>query len=98
MSRKARGAGLLSVGVVIFILSFFILLPVGELYLVSLVVMFGGVVLVGIGGAMAKGIDSTLDAPIGECYFCKGSGKIPGVKGPETCPRCGGTGRARTDD
>jgi len=98
MSRKAKGFGFSVIGIVLFALSFFVLLPVDGMYLASLVIMFGGVVLVGIGGAMAKGIDKSLDTSVGECYFCKGTGKIPGVKGPETCPRCGGTGKARSDD
>ncbi|RDE14412.1 MAG: hypothetical protein C4K47_04480 [Candidatus Thorarchaeota archaeon] len=98
MSRKAKGAGLLVAGVIVFIISFFVLLPIQELYIVSLVAMFGGVVLVGVGGAMAKGIDRSLDTSAIECYFCKGTGKVPGVKGPETCPRCGGTGKGRSDD
>jgi hypothetical protein len=98
MSRKVKGGGLLIAGVIIFGFSFLMMLPIEGLYVVSLAVMFGGIVLVGIGGAMAKGYESSLDAPAGDCYFCKGTGKVPGVKGPETCPRCGGTGKSRPDE
>jgi hypothetical protein len=98
MSRRVRGTSLLVLGAITFVFSFLMLLPIEAMYLVSLVVMFGGIVLVGIGGAMAKGFETSLDSSAGACYFCKGTGKVPGVKGPETCPRCGGTGKARSDD
>lgn len=89
---------MLVTGVIMFAFSFIAMLPIDGLYVVSLAVMFCGIVLAGIGGAMAKGYEGSLDAPAGECYFCKGTGKVPGVKEPETCPRCGGTGRARPDE
>ncbi len=80
------------IGAFAFIISLFVLLPLN--YILSLLSMFGSVVLIGIGVAFAKGVDKTLDPPREECYYCNGSGKVEG----ETCPRCGGTGLARPDD
>jgi hypothetical protein len=85
-------------GVFVLVSSILILLPVPELYLLSLICMFVGVVLIGVGGAMVKEYDNNLDAPDKDCYYCNGMGRIEGPDGFETCPRCGGTGLARSDD
>jgi len=54
--------------------------------------------MIGIGSAIVKGIEVSLDIPEGECYYCNGSGKIGKSEEQETCPRCGGSGLARSDD
>ena len=92
MERKKVGPGLILIGAVLFVLSLLVLLP--TLYLASLFMMFIAVILIGVGAAFAKGVDSSLDIPPEECYYCEGSGK----KDTEVCPRCGGTGHARPDD
>jgi hypothetical protein len=96
MERKRSGPVLVIVGVVLLLVSLFVLLSVN--YILSLFVMFGSVVLIGIGFAFAKGVDKTLDAPREECYYCQGTGKITSGETQEVCPRCGGTGLARADD
>lgn len=80
------------------VLSFFILLSYSEYYLASLALMFVSVVLIGLGTALAKDMDSSIEAPKEECYYCNGTGKIQSGEEFETCPRCGGTGLARPDD
>lgn len=94
MERKKVGPGLILIGAVLFILSLFVLLPIPTLYLASLFLMFIAVILIGVGAAFAKGVDSSLDIPLDECYYCDGTGK----KDTEVCPRCGGSGHARPDD
>jgi hypothetical protein len=94
MERKKVGPGLILIGTVLFILSLFVILPIPTLYLASLFLMFIAVILIGVGAAFAKGVDSSLDIPLDECYYCDGTGK----KGIEVCPRCGGSGHARPDD
>jgi hypothetical protein len=98
MERKNRGLVLAVCGVALLILSFFILLSYAEYYLASLALMFVSVVLIGLGTALAKGIDSTIVPPKDECYYCSGTGKIQSGEEMEICPRCGGTGLARADD
>ncbi len=95
MERK-QNAGLITVfGVILFLFSFFFVLQIPELYILSLVLMFVGVIMIGIGGAILKGFDKSLDEPVEQCYYCKGTGSDSegGI-----CPRCGGTGFARQDD
>lgn len=94
MERRKVGPGLIVIGILLFIVSLFIILPNPIFYLASLFAMFVAVVLIGVGAAFAKGVDSSLDIPSDECYYCKGSGK----KDDEVCPRCGGSGLARPDD
>ena len=94
MERKKVGPGLIVIGIAIFIISLFLILPLPEFYLPSLFMMFVAVVLIGVGAAFTKGVDSNLDLPSDECYYCKGSGR----KNEEVCPRCGGSGLARPDD
>lgn len=77
-----------------FVISLIVLLLVPVLYLLSLFIMFISVVEIAVGFAYAKGVERSLDIPSDDCYYCKGTGKI----NSETCPRCGGTGLARTDD
>ena len=98
MERKQKGILLTVFGVVLFFISFFLLLPIQALYIVSLVFMFIAVVLIGLGSAMALGFDRSLDVSPQTCYYCNGDGEITGVDGKETCPRCGGTGLAREND
>ena len=94
MERKKVGPGLIFIGVILFVVSLFLILPIPTLYLASLFIMFIAVVLIGVGTAFAKGVDSSLDIPSDDCYYCQGSGK----KDTEICPRCGGSGMARPDD
>ena len=96
MERKRSGPVLVFVGVVLLVVSLFVLLSLS--YIFSLFVMFGSVVLIGIGAAFTKGVDKTLDAPREECYYCQGTGRITSGEIQEVCPRCGGTGLAREDD
>ena len=98
MDRMRIGIILTIVGVLVFIVSLYILLNFVELYLPSLLALFLAVVLIGLGSALAKGFDRSIDVQTDLCYYCEGTGKIQGVEGSETCPRCGGTGLARPDD
>jgi hypothetical protein len=98
MDRMRSGLILAIVGVLVFIISLYVILNFVEFYLLSLLSMFLGVVLIGLGSALAKGFDRSLDVETDLCYYCEGTGKIKGIEGPETCPRCGGTGLARPDD
>ena len=96
-----NGVILVVIGGTLFLGSLLLVLPIENLYLLSLVMMFGGVVLIGLGGALVKQIDTRLqmlDSPSEKCYYCEGSGKIEGIDGFETCPRCGGSGAARPED
>lgn len=94
MERSRLGLVFILVGVILFVISFFVLLSFTDLYLHSLFAMFLSVVSIAIGFAYAKGVDSSIDYPSDDCYHCKGTGKV----NTETCPRCGGTGIAREDD
>ncbi|MFW9927352.1 MAG: hypothetical protein ACFFDM_11415 [Candidatus Thorarchaeota archaeon] len=94
MKRKMVGTGLIAIGLVIFVVTLFVLLPIPTYYLASLFILFVAVVLIGVGAAFAKGVDKSLDLPSDECYYCNGTGK----KDTELCPRCGGSGLARPDD
>ncbi|MFW9813657.1 MAG: hypothetical protein ACFFF9_14450 [Candidatus Thorarchaeota archaeon] len=94
MERKKTGPGLVVIGIILFLLSLFVLLPSPGFYLASLFMMFVSVVLIGIGAAFAKGVDSNLDIPREQCYYCEGTG----TKDEEVCPRCGGSGLARPDE
>ncbi|MHA1949001.1 MAG: hypothetical protein ACXAAO_02655 [Candidatus Thorarchaeota archaeon] len=94
MERRKVGPGLIVIGILLFFVSLIIILPIPSLYLASLFSMFVAVVLIGVGAAFTKGVDSSLDIPSEDCYYCEGSGK----KGTEVCPRCGGSGLARPDD
>ena len=98
MDRMRIGIILAILGVLIFFSSLYILWNYEFLYLASLLMMFSAVVLIGLGSALAKGFDRSIDVEMVLCYYCEGTGKIKGVEEPETCPRCGGTGLARPDD
>ncbi|MBD3407163.1 MAG: hypothetical protein GF411_13675 [Candidatus Lokiarchaeota archaeon] len=98
MERTRLGLIIAIGGVIIFLIAMLILLPEISLYVPALLVMFIGITMIGIGGAIAKGFDRSLDVPETDCYYCNGSGKIQGPEGSESCPRCGGTGLARPDD
>ncbi len=98
LERRSKGLILLTAGVFVLSLSVLFVLPVPGLYLQALITMFIAVVLIGIGGAMVKEFDSTLEQPEEDCYYCNGMGRIEGPDGYQTCPRCGGTGLARPDD
>ena len=74
------------------------LLQIPEFYLLALLLMFGGAILIGVGGALVKGFDSSFEVPKDDCYYCSGNGKVKTEDGFDTCPRCGGTGLARPDD
>ncbi|MGY5873107.1 MAG: hypothetical protein RTV72_12730 [Candidatus Thorarchaeota archaeon] len=94
MERSRLGLIFILIGSITFVVSLIILLLQSDLYLVSLFAMFIAIVLIAIGFAYAKGVDSSLDIPSSDCYYCKGTGKVD----TETCPRCGGTGIAREGD
>jgi hypothetical protein len=98
MERKQRGLLLAATGVLIFAISLVLLLYFADLYLIALVSLFIGVVLIGMGTALAKDIDASIEIPRDDCYYCRGTGKIGSDDEVETCPRCGGTGLARHDD
>ncbi len=98
MERKKRGLLLASAGVLLFVISLVLLLYFADLYLIALVMMFIGVVLIGMGTALVKGIDASIEMPSDDCYYCRGIGKIGSGDEIETCPRCGGTGLSRQDD
>jgi hypothetical protein len=81
-------------GILLFLTSLFILLPLSEMYYVlSLFGMFAGIVLIAVGIALPKGVGKSLEHRTDDCYYCKGSGKV----NQETCPRCGGTGFTPAD-
>ncbi|RDE17210.1 MAG: hypothetical protein C4K48_00330 [Candidatus Thorarchaeota archaeon] len=95
MERLKIGFGLGFIGVLVFLVSLFIVLPLSELYYVpSLLGMFAGVVLIALGVAVSKGVDKSMEVQRKGCYYCKGSGSVGG----ETCPRCGGTGITPEDE
>jgi membrane protein implicated in regulation of membrane protease activity len=98
MDRKTIGLLLVIIGLALFFVSLIYILPIPGLYLPSLFIMFLAVVLIGIGAAFARGVDSSLDVPSDECYYCQGTGKIKSGEEFDTCPRCGGSGLARPDD
>lgn len=94
MERFQLGLIFILSGSLLFVISLLMLLMIQSLYLLSLFIMFLSVVGIAVGFAYAKGVDKSLDVPSDDCYYCKGTGMING----ETCPRCGGTGLARSDD
>jgi hypothetical protein len=98
MERRRRGLLLASSGVLLFAISLVLLLYFVDFYLIALVNMFIGVVLIGMGTALIKEIDASIEMPSDDCYYCKGTGKIGSGDETETCPRCGGTGLSRQDD
>jgi len=98
MERKKRGLLLVLAGVLVFAVSLVLLLYFDDLYFIALVSLFIGVVLIGIGTALAKEMDASIEMPREDCYYCRGTGKIDAEDQEETCPRCGGTGLAREDD
>ena len=98
MERRKKGFTLAILGTSLFLISLVLLLQIPDFYLGSLVTLFIAVVLIGLGGAIAKGYDIKLETTTDECYFCNGSGTIEGVESSEVCPRCGGTGKALPED
>ncbi|MHA2425029.1 MAG: hypothetical protein ACXAEF_09595 [Candidatus Thorarchaeota archaeon] len=90
MERKQRAGILAIVGIILFLASMILILPIVDFYLLALILMFIGIVLIGVGGAMLKGFDKELDHPDQECYYCSGTGKAE--DGDSVCSRCGGTG------
>ncbi len=98
MVRKKRGLLIATIGVLLFVISLVLLLYFNDLYFFALLNMFIGVVLIGMGTALAKEIDASIELPRDDCYYCKGTGNIGSGDEVETCPRCGGTGLARQDD
>ena len=99
MKRNQKGALSIIVGLILFLLGLFVLLPIQQLYLASLFVLFIACVSIAVGGALMKEIDVSLETPSEDCYYCQGTGMInSGTGEKETCPRCGGTGLARPDD
>ena len=94
MERARLGLSLIVIGALMFVTSLFVLLLYSDFYLISLFLMFISIVLIAIGFAYAKGVDSSIDIPKAECYHCNGTGKVD----DDTCPRCGGTGLARADE
>ncbi len=99
MDRKRTGIFTLVIGIILFLVSLFLLLPISEYYVLSLFLMFMAIVMVGVSSAIIKGYDRALDQPSERCYYCGGTGKITkDLPAPETCPRCDGTGLARPID
>ncbi|MCK5150932.1 MAG: hypothetical protein KAQ65_03785 [Candidatus Thorarchaeota archaeon] len=97
MDRKQRAGIYTIVGIVLFLASMLFILPIPEFYLLALILMFIGIVLIGVGGAMLKGFDKALYHPEEECYYCGGKGKKDGPDGEVICSRCGGTGKTPPD-
>lgn len=64
MEHSRLGLVLILIGAILFVASFFVLLLYSELYLISLFTMFFSVVLIAIGFAYAKGVDSSIDYPV----------------------------------
>ncbi|MHA2140736.1 MAG: hypothetical protein ACXADC_02140 [Candidatus Thorarchaeota archaeon] len=98
MERRRRGLFLATIGFLVFVISLVLLLYFAELYLLALLLLFVGVVFIGMGTALAKEIDASIELPSDDCYYCRGTGKIGSGDKEETCPRCGGTGISRQDD
>lgn len=98
MNRRSKGLWLAAVGLVLFVLAILVLLYVASLYLIALLLLFSSVIFIGVGAALVKGNDGSIELPSDECYYCGGTGMIDGGVEKETCPRCGGTGLARPDD
>lgn len=98
MDRKTTGLLLVIIGLVLFAIALFFVLPTPGLYIASLFMLFFAVVLIGVGAAFARGAESSLEVPSDDCYYCKGTGKIKSGEEFTTCPRCGGSGLARPDD
>ena len=94
MERKKKGFMFATLGILLFLISLMLLLQIPDFYLGSLLTMFIAVVLIGLGGAIAKGYDIKIESITEECYFCSGLGKIKAMDGSEICPRCGGSGKA----
>lgn len=95
MERRQKAGVITILGLLLFLFSFIFILQIPELYLLSLVIMFIGVIMIGIGGAILKGFDKSLDEPTEECYYCRGTGIADdGI----TCARCGGTGLTPPDE
>ena len=92
MERKQTAWISTILGIAIFLGSMLFLLPIVDFYLLALVLMFVGVILIGIGGATLKDFDKSLDNPPEECYYCNGTGQVDGSDGKVICARCGGTG------
>ena len=64
MERSRLGLVFILIGAILFVASIFVLLLYSELYLISLFTMFLSVVLIAIGFAYAKGVDSSIDYPV----------------------------------
>ncbi len=95
MDRTKKGLVSAIIGTILFLTSFFLILPYEEFYIPALVIMFVGVIMIGVGGALAKGFDKSIEIPSEECYFCGGTGMVDAPDGGRKhCPRCGGTGIA----
>jgi hypothetical protein len=94
MEKSRIGLLLDLIGVLLFLISLLVLLPLGAVYyVISLLGMFTGIVSIAIGIALPRGVGKSLEHRSEDCYYCKGSGKV----NRETCPRCGGTGFAPAD-
>ena len=98
MERKKKGFMFATLGILLFLVSLILLLQIPDFYLGSMLTMFIAVVLIGLGGAIAKGYDIKIESITEECYFCNGLGKIKAIDGSEICPRCGGSGKALPED
>ncbi|MHA1771918.1 MAG: hypothetical protein ACTSYL_03640 [Candidatus Thorarchaeota archaeon] len=91
--RTKNGLMLAIVGTIIFVIAFFFVLPIEDLYIAALFLLFVAVILIGVGGALALGFDKSIEIPSEACYFCKGTGMVDSPTGGRMpCPRCGGTG------
>ena len=90
MEQKQRAGIYIIIGIILFLASMFLVLPIPDFYLLALILMFIGIILIGVGGAMIIGLDKELDHPDEECYYCDGTGKAK--DGDGVCSRCGGTG------
>jgi hypothetical protein len=95
MEKSRLGLVSAVIGIAIFLVSLFIVLPLsGIFYVPSLFGMFAGIVMIAVGVALSKGMEQSLGIENEKCYYCNGSGKV----NTETCPRCGGTGISPDED
>jgi hypothetical protein len=95
MERSRLGFLLVLLGVIVLLISLFVVLPFSSaFYVISLFGMFAGIVMIAVGIAISKEMENSLGIDRETCYYCDGSGKVD----KETCPRCGGTGISPPED
>ena len=92
MDRKQRGLLLIATGVLLFAISLVMLLYFGDFYLIALAIMFVSVVFIGLGTALAKGIDASIEIPRDDCRT--GTGALADRSCTHQPPDCRAAGRS----